>query len=111
MTKETIKQSYGQIVNGIDISVDNAFESFYGSDDGPGPITLPQYYNGNHGAVFDLMPEKLYVYTSVTTCSLKLECKSLYGMNKKEYTFHMNICATSDTDEAFQFDLQDGSRY
>ena len=102
MSKETIKQSYSQVVDGVNVAVDNAFESYYDSDDGPGPITLPQYYNGG-GAVFDLMPEKLYVYTSVTTCSLKLECKSLYGMNKKEYTFHMNICATSDTDEASQF--------
>lgn len=111
MNRETIKQSYGQVVDGINVAIENVFESYYESDDGPGPITLPQYYNGGHGAVFDLMPEKLYVYTSVTTCSLKLECKSLYGMNKKEYTFHMNICATSDTDEASQFDWQDGCRY
>ena len=106
LTKKDVGLSYSSLVDRASYSADMLIEDYSTSCDDTPCIALPQYrMNSESGAIFDLVPDKLHIYTSMGICSLKLEFNSLYGFNKKE-TFHMNICSTGDTDEIAQFNLQ-----
>ena len=106
LTKKDVGLSYASLVDRASYSADMLIEDYSTSCDDTPCIALPQYrMNSKSGAIFDLVPDKLHIYTSMGICSLKLEFNSLYGFNKKE-TFHMNICSTGDTDEIAQFNLQ-----
>ena len=106
LTKKDVGLSYASLVDRASYSADMLIEDYSTSCDDTPCIALPQYrMNSKSGAIFDLVPDKLHIYTSMGICSLKLEFNSLYGFNKKE-TFHMNICSTGDTDEIAQFSLQ-----
>jgi hypothetical protein len=100
--KEDIISSYDQMLSKASETADNISSNFSTNYDDCPAIALPQYNMNGGGAIFDLFPEKLYIHTSLSTCSLKLVCSSIYGLNNEKTSFHMNVCSTGDTDELVQ---------
>lgn len=100
--KEDIMTSYEQMLSKASETADSISSNYSTNYDDCPAIALPQYSKTRPGAIFDLFPEKLYIHTSLSTCSLKLVCSSVYGLNNEKTSFHMNICSTGDTDELIQ---------
>lgn len=100
--KEDIIDSYEHMLSRASVTADNISSNFSTNYDDCPAIALPQWKKSGGGTIFDLFPEKLYIHTSLSTCSLKLVCSSIYGLNNEKTNFHMNICSTGDTDELTQ---------
>lgn len=79
------------------------------SQDVDTPMHTFETYDRTGRPMYDMMPDKLMVFISTTSCKIKMTCTSLYGMSKR--LSHTSDCSSSDGDTLSQSEACDGQIY